>query len=213
MSVPATKGLVFDIAAHEAQVIGARPRIAPLDIEKVSIDGATPLRDIGKAVGRNAEPAQSHLPEAITTVMHHPSIFRHQMAPSVELAVGGTIPSRERELAVLRTTWLCRAPYAWGQHVENARHSAIKPEEVAHVTQGSSADGWSAHEAALLRAVEELLADQSICDQTWDTLAQTRNKQQLTELPVLVGLYFTFAMQHNSIRVGLPQGNKGLCER
>jgi alkylhydroperoxidase family enzyme len=170
-----------------------------------------PLLEIGKAVGRDAEPTQT--PEAITTVMHHPSIFRHQMALSVELNGCGTIPPRERELVVLRTTWLCRAPYAWGQHVENARHFGIATKEVERVTHGSSADGWSEHEAALLRAVEELLGDQSICDQIWDKLAQTWSDQQLIELPVLVGLYFTFAMQHNSIRVGLPQGNRGLHER
>ena len=206
-----TGDIAFDMAKREAEVIGPRPRIAPLTVENVSVDGQRPLLEIGKAVGRDAEPTQ--MPEAITTVLHHPSIFRHQMALSVELNGRGTIPPRERELAVLRTTWLCRAPYAWGQHVENARHFGIATKEVERVTHGSSADGWSEHEAALLRAVEELLGDQSICDETWEKLAQTWSDQQLIELPVLVGLYFTFAMQHNSIRVGLPQGNRGLHER
>ena len=203
--------LAFDVAAREAQVIGERPRIAPLANDQVTVDGERPLLEIGKAVGRDTE--QAEMPAAITTVMHHPAIFRHQVALSVELNASGTIPPRERELAVLCTAWLCRAPYAWGQHVENARQLAMTAEEIERVTLGSSADGWSEHETALLRAVEELLGDQSICDETWSVLARSWNDQQLIELPVLVGLYFTFAMQHNSIRVGLPQGNKGLRER
>lgn len=207
--------LGFDIAAREAQVIDKSPRITPVAVDRVIVDGQRPLLEIGEAVGRADEGdlEEYSVPEAISTVMHHPSIFRHQMALSVELNARGTIPPRERELAVLRTVWLCRSPYAWGQHVENARRLAMTAEEIERVTRGSAAEGWCKHERAILRAVEELLGDQSIGNETWETLARNWNDQQLIELPVLVGLYFTFAMQHNSIRVGLPQGNKGLRER
>ena len=60
---------------------------------------------------------------------------------------------RERELAVLRVAWLCRAPYEWGEHVELAKLCGVSAEEIERVTQGSSAAGWSDHECALLLAV------------------------------------------------------------
>jgi hypothetical protein len=135
------------------------------------------------------------------------------MALSVELRRRGTIPPRERELAVLRAAWLCRAPYACGQHVENVRHLGITTRTVERVTHGSSAIGWSEHEAAFLRAVEELLKDQPICEQTCDKSAQTWSDRHPIELPVPAGLDFTFAMQHDTLRVGLPLGNKGLRKR
>ncbi|CAN7562257.1 carboxymuconolactone decarboxylase family protein [Phenylobacterium sp. LjRoot219] len=206
-----TDALKFDIAAREAQVVGEGPRIEPLELDAIASHGDRPLLELGKSFGRSAE--QPYVPEAVATMMRDPGLFRCQLALSIQLAGSGAISPRERELAVLRVTWLCRAPYAWGEHVANAKHLGMTAEEIERVTQGSSAAGWSDHERAVLRAVEELLGDQSICDETWDALARTWDQEELIELPVLVGAYFTFALQHNSFKVRLSPNNQGLRQR
>jgi hypothetical protein len=53
------------------------------------------------------------------------------MPVTVALAVDGVPPPRLRVLAILRTGWLCRAEYEWGQHALLARKVGISDEEIA----------------------------------------------------------------------------------
>jgi 4-carboxymuconolactone decarboxylase len=207
-----TGPLEFDVAARETQVTGERQRIEPLTLEEIAAQfGERPLLEMAKAFGRSSE--KPYVPETIATMMRHPELFRHQLALSVQLIGSGAIPPHERELAVLRVAWLCRAPYEWGEHVENAKRTGMAAEEIERVTLGSSAEGWNDHERAILRAVEELLGDHSVSDETWNALAGAWNEAQLIELPVLVGVYHMMALQQNSLKVRLPEHNKGLRQR
>ena len=89
----------------------------------------------------------------------------------------------------------------------------ITPEEIEWVIEGSSGVGWPRHEKALLTAVEELLSNYMISDETWAVLGESWNEAQLMELPVLVGTYLSTAMQQNSMRIP-PNNNKpGLRHR
>lgn len=220
------------IAQRHAQVVGERQRIEPLAVKEITDEARQLLMDMSQGFGegigaaRDAAisgkesidsklkpPAAEIIPDSVATMMRHTDLFRGQMELSKALLGRGNIEKRERELVILRVAWLCRAPIEWGEHVEIAKLSGVTPDEIERVTKGSSAKGWSGHEHALLCAVEELLGDQSISDDTWDALAATWNERQLLELPVLVGVYHTFAMQHNSVRAFLPKHNKGLYQR
>ena len=125
----------------------------------------------------------------------------------------GQIPSRERELAVLRIAWLSRAPYEWGEHVDIGKRYGLEDQEVERVTQGSAAPGWDEHERAILRGVEELLADQALSDSTYATLAKTWSEPQLIEYLMMVGQYVATAFIQNSLRVRLAEDNPGLSHR
>ena len=89
----------------------------------------------------------------------------------------------------------------------------LTDEEVARVQQGSSAPGWSAHEAAILRGVEELIGDQAMSDETWNTLAKSWEEPQLIEFPMMVGQYVATAFVQNSLRIRLAGDNPGLFHR
>eukprot|EP00456_Euglypha_rotunda_P013481 TRINITY_DN14055_c0_g1_i1.p1 TRINITY_DN14055_c0_g1~~TRINITY_DN14055_c0_g1_i1.p1 ORF type:complete len:146 (-),score=31.45 TRINITY_DN14055_c0_g1_i1:227-664(-) len=145
-------------------------------------------------------------------MMKHPRLYRCQMEMTTTL-FRGEISARDRELAVLRVAWLCRAPYEWGQHVEIAKRTGVAGEEIERVIQGAAASGWTQHEAALLRAVDELLSDQMIGDDTWNTLAQAWNEAQLIEFPTMVGQYVAVAYSQNALRMRLNPGNRGLRHR
>jgi alkylhydroperoxidase family enzyme len=81
------------------------------------------------------------------------------------------------------------------------------------VTRGSTAPGWSDHDRAILRAVEELRADAMISDATWSVLAGDLDDRQLIELVMLIGQYETVAYYQNALRLRLREGNQGLSAR
>jgi 4-carboxymuconolactone decarboxylase len=155
----------------------------------------------------------TRVPHVFATMLKHPDLYRRQMEMGIQLLGNGALSERERELAILRVGWLCRAPFEWGQHVEIAKRYGVTAEEIERVTQGSSAPGWSEHHAAILRGVEELLGDQMISDETWSVLSQTWTEQQLMEFPALVGQYVAIAYSQNALRIRLNAGNRGLRHR
>jgi 4-carboxymuconolactone decarboxylase len=187
-------------------VTGAAPRIVPLTEQELS-DDARSLLEL---------PLQGHGHSAaspfLMTVVRHPGLYRRYAPFAGKLLVAGKLPSRDRELAILRCAWLCTAPYEWGEHVRIAHSVGISPSDVERVKGGSADSRWSPHERAVLEATEQLHSGAHISDLTWQTLAQKYDERQLIELPMLIGGYQMIAYVQNALQVPLPAGSAGLAE-
>lgn len=198
----------FDVDARDAEITGKPQRIESLASAELDEEAKKLIVRLRQSLGLGT----AEIPEVFGLMLRHPGLFRCQVEMSGQL-FRGELNARERELAVLRVAWLCRAPFEWGEHVEIAKRCAITEEEIERITHGSTAPDWTSHERAILKAVEELLANQMIDDDTWDQLAKNWNERQLIEFPVLVGQYFATALQQNSLRVRLAKFNIGLKSR
>lgn len=200
----------LDIDKRMEQVVGPGLRVTPVQVDQLTEEAHQLAIEIRAAFGI---PEDGAMPLSIRTMLIHPQLFKAQMTMGIALA-GGAIPPRERELAVLRNAWLCGAPYEWGEHVNIGRERCgLTNIEIERCTQGSDAEGWTEHERAILKGVEEFHADYALSEATWNTLAKTWNEQQLMEFPVLVGAYIMTALQQNTIRMPLDPGNPGLAHR
>jgi alkylhydroperoxidase family enzyme len=146
------------------------------------------------------------------TLARHPGLLRRWLVFATHILSKSTLAARERELAILRMGWLCRAEYEWGHHVAIGREAGLTSAEVQRVKQGPDAPGWSPLEAAVLRAADELHADSFIGDATWKALAQHYNVQQLFDLIFTAGQYKLVCMALNSIGVQLEEGYERLSE-
>jgi alkylhydroperoxidase family enzyme len=197
------------IAAHEAEINGKPQRVESVRLEEVSQDARDLINGIRATIG--LAPTDL-IPGYSLLMIKHPELFRRQLEMGIAFFKGRVAP-RERELAVLRTAWLLRAPFEWGEHVDIGKRYGVTAEEIERVIQGSAAPGWSEHEAAILRAVEEMLSEQVISDETWATLAKSWDDQQLIEFPLMVGQYVATALQQNALRVRLAPDNPGLTYR
>ena len=89
-----------------------------------------------------------------------------------------TLVPWEREILILRIGWLCQAEYEWGQHVWYGGQAGLTDQEMARIKQGPDAEGWSAFDASLVRAVDELHAHAFITDTTWAALTARYTTQQ-----------------------------------
>ena len=176
------------------------PRIAPVDPAALDDDGRA-LLDLTRLPGVPAS-------NIFATLIRHRGLFRRWLPFSGKL-LAGRIPARERELVVLRTGWVCDAEYEWSQLVVLARQAGVSDAEVERVASGPDAPGWTPHEAALLRAVDELHATSDVSDRTWGQLAERYDDAQLIELVALVGQYHLVAFATNALRVQLEPGAEG----
>lgn len=169
------------------------PRIPPLPVA-----GRDPRVEELLAPLRRPDGSELNI---FTTLARHPRLMKRWSAFGGVLLYGGTLPARERELLILRTGYLCRAPYEWGQHVEIGKAAGLTDEEIALVASGPDASEWSTDEADLLRAADELHHDSRIGDTTWAALARRWDEQQLIEICMVVGQYHLVAFTLNSLGV------------
>ena len=202
-------GSAFDIRAREALILGKPPRIAPLgpnEMGKEAVESARALRKAASA------PASDVVTEFTATMLRHPVLYQRYTELGVQLFAGALSP-RDRELIILRTGWLCKAPYEWGEHVKGGKRVGLTQEEIERVTKGSAAVGWDEHDRAILSAVEQLRDDAMVSDETWEVLARRLDERQLIEIPILVGQYQGLAYLQNALRLRLDGENPGLSAR
>jgi alkylhydroperoxidase family enzyme len=140
------------------------------------------------------------------TIAQHPKLMKRWLVFANHVLLKSTIPGRDRELAILRAGWRCHAPYEWGQHVVIGRREGITDAEIADIAAGPDAPGWSAHDAAILRAVDELHDTGTIRDPTWATLTATYDQQQCVDLVFCIGQYHLVSFALNAFGVERDDG-------
>ena len=123
-----------------------------------------------------------------------------------------TLGVRDRELLILRIGWLNQAEYEWAQHVEIARRGGISDAEIGQVKTGPTG-AWSAHEAALLQAVDDLFENSVVSDATWGVLSKTYTTEQMMDLVFTIGQYNLVSWALNSFGVPLDDFLPGAKER
>ncbi len=197
----------YDIESRMAEVNGSPQRIAPIPEDELTEEMHAIARDLRTAFNL---PENGYFPEVMSTQLRCPGLFKVQMDMGLELVAKGKLSARDREIAVLRTGWLLGAPYEWGEHVALGKRHGLSQEEVERTKVGSDAPGWSDHERAICKAVEELRANVMITDETWATLAATWDDTQMMEFTILCGQYTATAYFQNATRIRLPETNLGL---
>ena len=178
----------------------SQPRLSPLS----DADLDDEAREFLQQVARDGRVLNIY-----RTLAAHPKLLKRWAVFGTHVLYKSTLPQRERELLILRTGWLCRSEYEWGQHVVIARGCGISGEEIERVKDGPDANGWSETDASLLRAADELHNDAFITDDTWKVLSDQFNRQQLIDLVFTVGQYHTVSMALNTLGVQLDEGVRG----
>ena len=179
------------------------PRLTPLpprEWSKAAGEALAPLLPpTGRPKGGNGPKGLN----ALGVLARHPQLALGYNTFSGQIMYGSKLSERHRELLVLRVAAVRGAEYEWRQHVASAGDNGVDADEVARVAAGPDAPGWSDLECAILRAVDELLDDALIGDETWSTLAGALDEQELMEVVFTVGAYDTLAMALRTFGVPL----------
>ena len=152
-----------------------------------------PSREPGRPKGLNA----------LGTLARHPELTRAYHVLNGHVLFATTLSPRNRELLILRVAAVRQAEYEWAQHVVQAGDAGLASDDIARIAEGPDAPGWSALDAAMVRAVDELIRDAMVSEATWSVLAGELDVQQLMDLVFTVGAYDLLAMAFRSFGVQL----------
>jgi len=149
--------------------------------------------------------------DVFQTCLRNLELCRNWMAfTNYILSDRSSITPRDRELLILRTAYLCRSDYEWAQHAALGLRIGLTNEELARITRGPDAAGWTPADATLLRAADELHRDQHVSDTTWTRLRERYDDRQMMDIIFTVGQYTIVSMYLNSAGVQLEKGQTGI---
>lgn len=176
------------------------PRVAPLSGDELTPEQAQALRPVtARGPALNIFRTLARSPKALSGFLPWGSYV---------LSRQNDLPSRERELVILRTGWLCRSGYEWAQHVAIGRRSGLSDSDLERIAAGPKAEGLSELDSVLLRAVDELHADQFICESSWRQLRARLSEKACMDLVFTVAQYTQVSMILNSFGVQLENGDQ-----
>jgi len=172
------------------------PRIQPVDLDSLDDDQRDALQALGPSP-LNIFRTLAQAPKALSRFLEWGNYV---------LSRRNSLPSREREIVILRVGFLCRSGYEFTQHKAIGLREGLTADEIEAIKRGADAPGWNAADRALILAADELHADQFISDATWAALGEHFDQKQQMDVVFTVGQYTQVSMMLNTFGVQLDAG-------
>jgi alkylhydroperoxidase family enzyme len=174
------------------------PRIPPLDLEHLDEEQKAALAPLmAERAPLNIFRTLAHAPKALPRFLEWGGYV---------LSRRNSLPAREREIVILRIGYLCRSGYEFTQHTRIGLQAGLTKDEITKIKQGADASGWSAADKALIRACDELHADQFVSDAGWADLTAHFDQKQCMDVVFTAGQYTQVSMMLNTFGVQLDEG-------
>jgi 4-carboxymuconolactone decarboxylase len=176
-------------------------RLVPVTEEQIpqkTLDALAPYRD-----------SHGDIYAIWRTLARHPEALRRFIVFSNHVLGKNALPTRWRELVILRVAYLTKADYEWGQHVRIGREAGLTDPEVSAIISGD----WSAladQEVALLEATDELVLNHKLSDGSWARFRSQLTDEQIIDALYTVGQYLTVALIVNALHIAPEDGAERL---
>lgn len=129
---------------------------------------------------------------------HNPALLKAWWDFRNYSVTGGGLGKRLGEIVILRVGVHMKAWYEWASHVERALDCGMAMDEIERVKQGGDADGWSAQEACLLRAVDSLIERHAIAPEILAELNGYFSASQVMDIIAIHGMYVILGCMINT---------------
>ncbi len=139
----------------------------------------------------------------LETFAHHPDLAKAFFPFNGHVQYGTTLAPRQRGILVLRVGVVRQSTYMWSQHFLTGRELGLTDEDMANVAFGANAPTLDPLDAALIRAVDELIEDGVISDATWNELSADFDHRQMLDVIFTVGCYETVGFMMRSVNLEL----------
>ena len=138
--------------------------------------------------------AMSHSPVALRRFMKFGSYFLTE----------GKLDPKLRELAILRTGYLCRAPYEFSQHISFGRRTGLSDAQIRGVASPTM-QLFEPREMAVLGYAGELTSEARVSDATYAAVAGFLNAEEIVELTMVTSSYNLVSRTLNALEVDIDE--------
>ena len=138
----------------------------------------------------------------LLTFAHHPKLADLFSQLNIHLLSSNTLPVKQRQIAIMRTAWICKSTYMWSSHLRTSARAGLSPDMYLPIQRGAEDPYFSEFERLVMRATDELVNDKKLSETHWQALMQEWSNEQMLDFLFTVGVYVTVAGVMRSCGVG-----------
>jgi len=143
---------------------------------------------------------------------HRPEIFATMQAHFGAVLNTGTVPTRLKELIIVRTSQVNETPYCLASHTILAKGLGWTEDQLANLADWPLRNDFTPAEKAALRLAETVTCDaNSVTDEQFAELRNYYSKGEIVELLCAIGLFNYFNRFNNALRMEPTKPGEGGC--
>lgn len=189
--------------SEQAPIINV-PRIAPED---------SPNEEQALLLSKTLLTPDSEPLNLFRVLVRYPELMKRVNALGGMFMAHGSLPPREREIVILRVSWNSGCDYEFAQHAPIGRRVGLTDRDIEQLGDPIESGDWDEDDAALIRLTDEIMADLSVSEETWQLLARSHDPNQMMELVLLAGYYRMLAGFLEAVRIPLEEGSLRFPQR
>ena len=145
---------------------------------------------------------------AFRMLANHPELARHVFGLLKQLATRNKLPSRLRELMIMRIGWTTASEYEWFQHYRIAtKEAGLTDAEIIGLRDWRSSDLFSPADRAVLAAVDDTRERGEISEEVWAQCQQLfKEPAVLVEMVVMIGNWTLFSQLLKTLCIPVEGG-------
>jgi len=177
-------------------------RISRLDRDEVS-------PDIG-ALYDTVFAQRGNVPNMFRTMAHRPEIFATMQSHFAAVLNTGTVPTKLKELIIVRTSQVNQTPYCLASHTRLARSFGWSEDQLAHLAEWPERDDFTPAEKAAIRLAETVTRDaHSLSDEQFAELRTHYSEGEIVELLCAIGLFNYFNRFNDALQMEPTKPGEG----
>jgi uncharacterized peroxidase-related enzyme len=178
-------------------------------ISRVDRSQATP--DIA-ALYDKAFTQRGNVPNMFRVMAHRPEIFSTMQAHFGAVLNTGTVPTKLKELIIVRTSQVNVTPYCLASHTVLARNLGWSDEQLANLADWPQRPDFTPAEKAALQLAETVTRDaHALTDQQFAELRSHYSEGEIVELLCAIGLFNYFNRFNNALQMEPTKPGEGGC--
>jgi alkylhydroperoxidase family enzyme len=122
-------------------------------------------------------------------VGNSPKIGRDFLRLGTAILIKGKLSPALRELAILRVGHINDANYEWTQHVPIGLQAGLSQQQIDDIGTWEKSDLFNDKERAVLGYTDEVAVNIRVSDDTFSSLKDAFNDEEIVELTVAIGYY------------------------
>lgn len=180
-------------------------RISRLDRNEVPPDLA--------ALYDKAFAQRGNVPNMFRVMAHRPEIFATMQAHFGAVLNTGSVPTKLKELIIVRTSQVNHTPYCLASHTILAKGLGWTEEQLSHLADWQTRDDFTAAEKAALLLAETVTRDaHAVTDEQFAELRTFYSEGEVVELLCAIGLFNYFNRFNNALKMEPTKPGEGGCQ-
>jgi len=155
---------------------------------------------------------RGNVPNMFRVMAHRPEIFATMQEHFAAVLNTGTVPTKLKELIIVRTSQLNETPYCLASHTRLARNLGWSDDQLAHLADWPRRSDFTPAEKAALRLAETVTRDaHAVSDEQFAELRGYFSEGEIVELLCAIGLFNYFNRFNDALLMQPTKPGEGGC--